>query len=210
MNIPNGGAVLRDAADSIRLICEALIDGEAQNKEFFAVRGQAPDRCLAHNLVRYFAKQYLESKGSDVADLDEPCELTKLGNNGLQIETSKYVFRIRKAVRGQLPHAGSQVLADYYDQQMLQFPNVPPPDVLRLVVLWDVAEDYSLTSLALGLPRSNGTAMDPDVYWSVPIRFDHLKRQQPQPVPADELDDNELDLKMKDDPSDKEELEEKN
>lgn len=104
---------------------------------------------LNAQFVRFHAKRYLASAGRLVRDLDasEDYELAPLGNNGLQIETQKYCIRIRKAARGQLPAAGSEVLDRFYDQRMLQFPNALAQEILRLVVLWDVTADYSLTTL---------------------------------------------------------------
>jgi hypothetical protein len=175
MRIPNGDEVLVDARLILEVICAALKFGEERTKAFFArEEEQTPDRCLAHNLVRFHAKRYLASAGRIVRDLDasDDYELAPLGNNGLQIETQKYCIRIRKAARGQLPAAGSEVLDRFYDQRMLQFPNAVAQEILRLVVLWDVTADYSLTTLALALPRFGGK--EPEVYWSVQIPMDEM------------------------------------
>ena len=206
MNIPNGDALLLDAQSIMDVICSALKYGEEQTKAFFTSQGQGADRYLAHNLVRFFAKQYFESAGKPVNDLDETdYELARLGNNGLQLETEKYCIRIRKAVRGQLPAAGSRMLDQFYDQRMLQFAGVPEPELLKLVVLWDVTPDYSLTSLALALPRYGGNGSEPEVYWSVPIAMDEMLNPPSAQDDAGEVagDDDDFPMTAKDDGSPK-------
>jgi hypothetical protein len=94
MNIPNGDEVLVDARSILELVCAALKFGEERTQAFFEREEQQPDRSLAHNLVRYYAKLYFASRGWVVRDLDANDEtsgkLAPLGNNGLQIDAGKY------------------------------------------------------------------------------------------------------------------------
>ena len=180
MAIPTAEEVVEEAGDVLVVIGAALQDACDRTHSFFSDHEEgAPDANLSPNLVRWFAKRYLDTAGHAMHSLETDYEREELGNNGLLVACTNYQIRVRKAVAGfALPPAASEALDTFYDQAQLElpFPNLQPQSVqeeaeasIKLVLLWDVDSDYRLSSLTLALPRSGGD--DPQVYWSVPIQI---------------------------------------
>lgn len=187
MAIPTAEDVVEEEGEVLAVIGAALQDACDKTHSFFSDHEEgAPDASLSPNLVRWFAKRYLDTAGHTTHTLATDYEREALGNNGLLVACTKYQIRVRKEVAGfALPPAASEALDTFYGQEQLElpFPNFQPQSVpggaetsIKLVLLWDVDSDYRLSSLTLALPRSGGC--DPQVYWSVPIQItDHTSEE---------------------------------
>jgi hypothetical protein len=191
MQIPTAGEVVGEVSTVLLTICNSLLDAARWTQDFYKRAGEhKPDRSLSPNLMRYFALRYLDNAGHALLGLASDYEREEISNNGIMVSWQRYQVRVRKAVDGfVLPPPASDALDSYYSQEQLSLalPETPsdPPDI-RLMLLWDVDLDYSITSFTLALPRTGGA--DPDVYWLVPLAIEQLTK-------IEETNDLELTLK---------------
>lgn len=214
MSIPTVAEVVEDAGGVLSVIATAIADACQNIQTFYLEHGEdAPDPNLSPNLIRWFVKRYLDNPGHTLHSLAIDYEREELSNNGLLIQWSKYLIRVRKAVSGfNLPPATSAALDLYYDQVQLElFPDLASSEFLpghqneiKLVLLWEVDKDYQLTGLSLALPRTGGD--DPQVFWRVPLNLDDEGGQTggnggQGPGPDDGSNANDLDLSLIDDES---------
>lgn len=157
MAIPTAEDVVEEEGEVLAVIGAALQDACDKTHSFFSDHEEgAPDASLSPNLVRWFAKRYLDTAGHTTHTLATDYEREALGNNGLLVACTKYQIRVRKEVAGfALPPAASEALDTFYGQEQLElpFPNFQPQSVpggaetsIKLVLLWDVDSDYRLSS----------------------------------------------------------------
>lgn len=151
--------------DAIEVACQDL-------RGWFDERGEPVNHALAHNMVRYIAIQHLEQLGLD-ASLDD-VEREPLANNGISLRVGRYHLRFRKLGANGVPVPGqSQVLQDFYDQQMTfafgdaddEAPDAPAI-LTNILVLWEVTAEYKFVGLHLACPASGGDSRHSvSLYW---------------------------------------------
>ena len=164
--IPEPKIVLAEMGPLIPHLYTALENGTMKNREFFERQDKEINRYLAPELVRYEAKEYLDSVAEGLFKT-EP-----LARNGLYLTGFKNLeIRVLKADGGELPFPSSETKRQFYEQYTL--PVFEPAPILKLVVLWDVTGPYNLVvPLTLALPRS----ADPErqlvsAHWYEPIPY---------------------------------------
>ena len=159
-----------------------------KTKTFFEDEGrESIDLSLAPNLVRYFAKEFLQSKGQNVEDV---IDMESLANNGLQVRATGYAIRILKADNGNPPTPGaSRAKQAFYHQQNFVFMSSDGSTEgggTNLLLLWDVDQQYNLQQLVLACPCGGDTRRSSvECNWLVPIPHPALS------VPADDSDATE-------------------
>lgn len=207
--IPSPEEVFKELGSILPLIYAALDYAILKTREFFEREDQEKhvNRGLAPNLVRYWAKQYLEIHGQEVKEEQEEGEdsnsgyLEKLPNNGLCLNVGRCRVRVLKSDDGELPIPGhSQSRQEFYSQPGLPFPEddeedgeLPP---LKLILLWDVTRSYNLKSLSLACPMSGDTTrVSVKAHWHKPIPDSFLGLGiQTESSPATEEEPKDLPL----------------
>lgn len=143
------------------ILHEVMDKAVTESRTFFEERGEKINTSLFPNLVRYFAKRQLE----DPYYKSFGYQVIELCNNGLFInyEDKGCVYRIRilKADEdGELPvHNLSEIKKDFFTQNNPVLPgmeNLEPfvlTSLLKLVIIWEVDQNYILTTFQLVCPN---------------------------------------------------------
>jgi hypothetical protein len=167
--------ILKKLGHVVPTIQEVLDKAIISAREYFEKKKLKIDSYLFPCLVRFEAKTLFENPKYKKAGY----QFVSLSNNGLlliyQFEGCTYKIRIRKADEdGELPRSNlSGTLRDFYSQPSLFLPTIEPedmenylsPDLLKLVVVWEIDSQHNLTDVHLVCP--NGEAGD--VYFAEKI-----------------------------------------
>jgi len=204
LNVPSPGEVQKDLELILPIINTALEHGTSNAKDFFEREDQDKliDRYLAPNLVRYWAKRYLQGAGLQVSEEQAEFNLKPLPNNGLCLIFGRYRVRILKSDDGDLPVPGDSVSRrNFYQQISIVYATENgeevQEDVSNLLILWDIDVAYNLTGLSLAYPKAGkDTKASVQVHWHVPITHPAFAfTVDAESQPANEEDDLPLQLK---------------
>lgn len=204
LNVPSPDEVQKDLELILPIIHTALEHGTLLAREFFERedKDKIVDRYLAPNLVRWWAKQYLQDAGLQVTDEQVEFDLQRLPNNGLCLSFGRYRLRILKSDDGELPVPGHSVKRqNFYHQISIVYIGedgaAVQEDVTNLVILWDIDRPYNLSGLSLVYPKSGkDTKASVHVHWQVPIKhpaFAFTVDAESQPM----TEEDDLPLKLK-------------
>ena len=203
--VPAPDQVLQELRPALQRIWSAVETAIHQTIDFFAAEGVPVDASLGPNLVRYYAKRYLDEN-----DLPEEIELEferqELGNNGLLVKCGPHHLRILKSDDGRPPVPGySDAKKDFYQQPLPLIAIAGPGEALkplRLLVLWDaLPKSYGFQGLSLVLPRSGGETRE-SVQWHWLRTIDEAfiaapLLPMPDPDQAARIIGDELDITVK-------------
>ena len=182
---------------------EAAIE---QTRDFFPEE-KPVDAALAPNLVRYYVKEYIDSKSPANSQPSISYEFNResLPNNGLFVHFGPYRIRILKADEGDLPLPGpSRARRRFYQQTLPLWAEVSgedKPNPVNLVVLWDVNSEYVLNDLSIACPKDVGESHGSvQCHWRAEISHPALTQANDadslvQDMDAGNVDD--LDLTMR-------------
>ena len=178
-NIPQPEEVIPELSSILVAIHTALEHGTMRAGEFFEREDerQTINRYLAPCLVRFWAKQYLESAGHQVSNEDEESDfnMQQLPNNGLCLQYGKYRLRILKSDNGDPPVPGHSLSRQQFYQQtsLLLVTDCGievQQEVLNLIVLWEITRPYTLASICLVCPKNGkDTKASVEIHWRVPL-----------------------------------------
>lgn len=205
-NIPQPDEVVPELKSVLRAIHSSLEHGTMRAREFFENEdeGQFVDRYLAPCLVRYWAKNYLQSAGHEVSSEEDTADynMQRLPNNGLCLQYGRYRLRILKSDNGEPPVPGQSLSRQQFYQQLslllVSSDGVEiQDDVLNLLVLWEISSPYQLSSLCLVCPRNGkDTRASVEIHWQVPIEHPAFTIAMNANATEDQGEDN-LPLKLK-------------
>lgn len=174
-SVPASEHVLGELRQELLLVYRAMEVATQAVREFFEVKERDVDRMFAPDLVRHEVKCFLEASGHHVEEL----ESESLPNNGLLYHAGRYSFRILKVSDGVLPAPGSSEKRQaFFGQQPTQqrlegwntASNEEMPELLNLIVGWDVDNQYELVELYLAFPKSgSATKESVETHWMVKI-----------------------------------------
>lgn len=181
--IPGSEETLFELRGLLAIIWSAIDSATTEAREFFDSREKNIDRCLAPCLVRYHTKLFLTKEGQDVEEEEmveaDDYDLVNVPNNGLYLEYGKYRIRILKSDSGELPAPGiskkrqdfwSQRQTDMFEYLKNEYSEITSESRINLIVLWDVFENYGLSSLHLACPQSGGTTKESvSTHWTVSV-----------------------------------------
>lgn len=173
MNTPTPEELISQLAPLLVIVRAAIRFGIERTFAFFEQEGEGADQSLAPNLVRYYAKRYLDHKGHAAEDLEGDYERPAAGNNGLRLAYRHFKVIIRKSEQGELPVPSSGLQIDFYDHnQKYGFKTLEGPQI-NVIVLWDADYLYNqLVSFELVLPKSGGTKRaSTSAFWQEPILY---------------------------------------
>ena len=180
-NIPQPEEVMPELSSVLKVIHTAIEHGTMRASEFFDEKDVEIDRFLAPCLVRYFAKKYLESEGHEVsAETESDFNLQPLPNNGLCLQHGRYRMRILKSDNGDPPVPGHSISRQGFYQQLPLLLATSEgievqEEILNLIVLWEIARPYTLSSLCLVCPKNGkDTKASVEIHWQVPIQHPAL------------------------------------
>lgn len=171
-NVRLAQPVLADLRQVLAVVQEVLDTATVQVRTFFENRQAEVDTYLFAHQVRYEVKVLLEQQRYRRAGY----RFVVLSQNGLfliyQSNGLVYEIRIRKAdEEGDLPTQNlSRALREFYNQPTPYFPGFSPAEVaalvsprrLKLIVVWDVDETYTLGDIFLVCPMSESG----DIYFA--------------------------------------------
>ena len=142
LNVPTPEEVKKDIEPVFPIIHTALEQGTLQAREFFEreEKEKQIDRYLAPNLVRWWAKRYLQQAGYQISDDQMDYSFQSLPNNGLYMKAGRYRLRILKSDDGDAPVPGDSVSRQsFYQQTSIVFTTEDgvevQEDVINLLVL---------------------------------------------------------------------------
>ena len=204
LNVPSPEEVQKDLELIVPTIHTALEHGTLKARDFFEREDPdgLVDRYLAPNLVRYWAKRYLQNAGLQVSEEQAEFNLTPLPNNGLCLSFGRYRLRILKSDDGDPPVPGDSVSRqNFYHQISIVYVTEEGAeiheDVRNLLILWNIDRPYNLTGLSLAYPKSGkDTKASVQVHWHVQIAhpaFAFTVDAESQP----ESKEDDLPLKLK-------------
>ena len=182
IDIPKSEKVFDDLSEVFPVVYTALDYGVFQTRGFFENEEQEEykqiNKSLAPNLVRYHAIKVLKGAGQEVIEDDDLFQINQVPNNGLCIVQDKYVIRILKSAKGELPTPGqSESRQRFYEQYSFSFPSEERNnEKLNLLLLWEIDLNYNLTNLSLACPKSGKTTIASVVaHWhrKIPDSFLH-------------------------------------
>jgi hypothetical protein len=166
--------------------------------EFFeTLDGNPVDPFLAPALVRYYAMQFIDEKQAEVEGLTRK----PLANNGLCVRYNSREIRVLKSDDGDVPVPGpSQKRQDFYQQSFPNWDEVAgedEPDLLNLLVIWDVTRRYVFRGLTLVCPKAGELTRDSvEIYWEKDIPLPTSTRRPAESRPAAESADDVDDLPL--------------
>jgi len=204
LNVPSPEEVQKDLELIVPTIHTALEHGTLKAREFFEREDPDShvDRYLAPNLVRYWAKRYLQNAGLQVSEEQAELNLQPLPNNGLCLRFGRYGLRILKSDDGDPPVPGDSVSRRNFSHQIsivyvTEDGAEVREDVRNLLILWDIDRLYNLAELSLAYPKSgNDTKASVQVHWHVPIEHPAFAfTVDADSHPVNEKDDLPLKLK---------------
>jgi len=175
------------------LIHRALEYGTEHARLFFE-DGRPVDPHLFSGLVRYHSREFL--KRDEYKSLG--FTLQGLSNIGVKIVYSRFILRLWKATDdGLLPPPGlSAAKVAFYSQPLPLFDaNDEPVLVTRLVVLWDVNSQLSLSEVTLVCPSGSVETWKPGTsHWEIPIPHpaEAIQVHESLTTSPDDLEDLEL------------------
>ena len=174
--VPDAAVVLDDLRPLIVILHKALEVGTQSTLEFFDAMDKPVDANLAPCLVRYYAKDFLDSAGhhveNDGSDDGVDYERQTLANNGLLLVHGRYHIRILKSERGGLPRPGlSKARQAFYAQLPLGLSlaeaDNSQPSRLNIVALWHVDSAHTLSYLSVACPKAvrDGGQDSVELHW---------------------------------------------
>jgi hypothetical protein len=178
---------LKALASLLPVVYSALEAATQSTREFFDREDRPIDSYLAPCLVRYYAKQHLDSVGQSVEyDREE------LSNNGLCLTYNNYLLRIWKSEDGELPVPGqSRPRQAFFQQLPIAINN--PEEQLNLAILWEVSSDYNLQRLLLSCPKAGDTTRaSVEAYWTIPIPHPALSSPPQSQIDVNEVADLDI------------------
>lgn len=123
------------------------------------------DRFLFSHLVRYFAKDILNTDKLPIFDEfpeeDIEYKFNLLVNNGLSGVYNGYSFRILKSAKGEIPLPPSKERLKYYNHQlfMTSLFEDKVSSIIKvrpnILILWDINSNYELTQLRLACTKAS-------------------------------------------------------
>jgi len=166
--IPPPDQVCEVLRPALQRVWAAVEVGVQRTVEFFAEQGRLVDASLAPNLVRYFAKLYLDENDLP-SEIEQDFERQHLGNNGLLVKYGPHFLRVLKSDDGRPPVPGrSAAKQDFYQQPLPDIGLTDPEEELkplRVLVLWDaLPKTYAFDGMSVVLPRAGGETR-PSVQW---------------------------------------------
>jgi hypothetical protein len=197
---------LRDLGKVPDLLWDALEVGALNVKHFFDQN--SPDAVtinssLAPNLLRYFAKLYIQDNIWRIDGL----VIENIPANGLSLKYNYYHARVWKHDGEDLPSPGtSSVKKAFLRQQdcgyrrLVFFADVDNPDIIseekpskNLVFLWEADQEYNLLNLRLSYPKYCSDNEDGvQAEWSLILDHPISKKHLPDPSnPSDTMDKNQ-------------------
>jgi hypothetical protein len=147
-------------------------------KEFFSEQskeGKPIDAYLFNDLVRYYAKEMLDSSGFAVEnDIDtvNKYEFKPLSNNGLSGIFNGRRFHILKADHSNIPMPASEERKKVYNQQLVMQLDSPNNEIsgkilYNILILWEVNGEYDFLRLRLACPKAVGKTRESlEVYFN--------------------------------------------
>lgn len=177
LNVPSPEEVQKEIKSVFPIIHTALEQGTLQAREFFEREDTTKqiDRYLAPNLVRWWAKKYLQKAGYQISEDQTDYSFQPLANNGLSMKVGRYRLRILKSDDGDAPVPGDSVSRQNFYQQISIVLTTEDgieiqDEVTNLLVLWDTDFMYNLNGLSLAYPKCGGnTKASVQLHWHVPI-----------------------------------------
>ncbi len=190
---PDFDTVAKDLQPLIDLAVEAFERGTVHARDYFQERNKRVDITLFNDLVRFWARDYLNDKGQFVEVVYQTADIA---NIGLSLTFDRYSVRIWKAKEGEIPPPGrsraKHEFLNQFVQAEMEFPGLPRPVELNLALLWRMGPGYQFKGLELACPRAtNGRYSPVDIYWSEPVGYSALIYRRPvetavgQPVEED-------------------------
>lgn len=156
-----GAEVTLQELDAVLDVVYPAVEAAIQESREFFKEGDEIDRALFPNLVRYYIKTALSTRGLKTVEDDEPVlEHQILPNNGLLLDYGARTIRIRKADNGGLPVAASKRMQEFYEQLSLLTEAI---EHQNLVLLWDLVD--GVVELQLVCPKDKGAS----VHWLTPV-----------------------------------------
>lgn len=192
---PDQDVVLQELSPVLPFIYRGLEEAVEQTRDFFPEE-KPVDAALAPNLVRYFVKEYIDHKSSADSRLSvsNKFERESLPNNGLFLHYGPYRIRILKTDEGELPLPGpSRARRRFYQQTLPLWAQVSGedlrPNLVNLVILWDVNSEYVLNDLSIACPRDVGESRGTvQCYWRAEIPHPALTQASDADDPAQDTD----------------------
>lgn len=157
--IPPPERVVVELLPVLKAVYSAVESGIFRTIEYFQGEAAPIDASLAPNLVRYYAKRYLDDENTPFIDAE--IERHELSNNGLLVTFGPHQIRVLKSDNGRVPVPGASLTKrDFYQQPLpliaMTDADAPSPP-LKLLALWDAATTtYAFLGLSLALPMSGG------------------------------------------------------
>jgi hypothetical protein len=196
LSVPDPEDIIADLAPFTRDLYRALEAAVLKAREYFEREGcEEIERFLFADMVRFWAKSYLQQLGHEVEDLL---------NNGLSIFYGGSTIRIRKVDNGRIPSPGhSRVLQAFYRQnrpiqrplpgmRTFLYPVEAGQIASNFIVAWDLTPSYNMAELELACPSSGNSDRDStQVFWRVPLPnpvFSTLAASAPSVAVADDED----------------------
>jgi hypothetical protein len=169
--------VLKHMESTSQAITDALhLALEETKRQFHSLgtplqSGKPYDKSYFSHTMRYVAKRSLEERGLQVRvedDAETGYQLGQAANTGIVLEQPGIFARVLKSpLDEELPPAGSEARAEFYEQKQYSLP-FPPPEgeaikaasvmeeekALHLVYAWDVSAGLDRIYLKLACPRA--------------------------------------------------------
>lgn len=194
-------SAMRDLARVITTIYTALDSGIFKAREFFQKQENEDekkvDRYLAPNIVRFHAVRYLRRAGQDAYDDNEnEMNMSLIPNNGIHVNYGRYKIKILKSNKGDLPIPGHSLSRrNFYDQPFLRYVDNEDFLDIKLILLWNVDQSYTLGKLSLACPKSGElTRESVSHHWhcNIPTKILYGEFNETDIITPDEILDLEL------------------
>jgi hypothetical protein len=196
---PDQDVVLKELSPVLPFIYRGVEEAIERTRDFFP-EGKPIDAALAPNLVRYHVKEYIDHKSSADSRLSvsSTFEREPLPNNGLFLHFGPYRIRILKADEGELPLPGpSRARRRFYQQTLplwAQVSGEDRPNLVNLVILWDVNSEYVLNDLSIACPKDVGESRGSvQCHWRAEIPHPALTQASDADSPTQDTDAEEAD-----------------
>ncbi len=188
--VPPPDRVTAELLPALKVLYAAVESAILQTVEYFEREHAPVDPSLAPNLVRYYAKRYLDSV--DAPLMDAEIERHELSNNGLLVTFGSHQIRVLKSDNGRVPVPGNSFTKrDFYQQPLpliAMTDEGSPLPALKLIALWDAApSSYAFLGLSLALPMSGGEdRASVQCHWQRTITEEMIAAPSAKGAPSDD------------------------